>query len=125
MAKQRHGDDRAKHVQRWAIDAIASFRASADGRGVKSPKPAAVRKSNLVVLPPPPETPVIAVRSTKPVVSQKRPTNPRQNPAARDVHGKAGRTEIRREEPRRSAPRTTGRAPERGNQPRSHKAGKK
>ena len=38
---------------------------------------------------------------------------------------KPGRTEIRREEPRRSAPRATGNAPERGNQPRSHKSGKK
>jgi len=38
---------------------------------------------------------------------------------------KPGRTEIRREEPRRSAPRATGNAPERGNQPRSHKSGQK
>ena len=91
---------------------------------MKSTKPTVARKPNLVVLPPPPETPVIAVRSPQAVVSQKRPTNPRQNPAARDVQGKASRIEIRREEPRRAAPRTTGRAPERGNQPRSHKAEK-
>jgi hypothetical protein len=38
--------------------------------------------------------------------------------------GKTSRAEIRREEPRRSAPRATGRTPERGNQPRSHKSGK-
>ena len=38
---------------------------------------------------------------------------------------KPGRTEIRREEPRRSAPRATGRTAERGNQPRSHKSGQK
>ena len=38
---------------------------------------------------------------------------------------KPGRPEIRREEPRRSAPRATGRAAERGNQPRSHKSGQK
>ena len=38
---------------------------------------------------------------------------------------KPGRTEIRREEPRRSAPRATARTTERGNQPRSHKSGKK
>lgn len=38
---------------------------------------------------------------------------------------KPGRTEIRREEPRRSAPRATGRTAERGNQPRSHKSGRK
>jgi hypothetical protein len=99
--------------------------ASADGWGVKSPKPAVARKPSLVVLPPPPETPVIAVRSTKAVISKKRPTDPRQNPTVRDSKGKASRTEIRREEPRRTAPRSTGRAPERGNQPRSHKSGKK
>lgn len=92
---------------------------------MKSPKPAAARKPSLVVLPPPPETPVIPLRSPKAVVAKKRPTNPRQNPAARDSKGKASRAEIRREEPRRTAPRTTGRAPERGNQPRSHKSGKK
>ena len=38
---------------------------------------------------------------------------------------KPSRAEIRREEPRRTAPRATGNAPERGNQPRSHKSGKK
>ena len=38
---------------------------------------------------------------------------------------KPSRAEIRREEPRRSAPRATGNTPERGNQPRSHKSGKK
>ncbi len=64
------------------------------------------------------------MRSTKSVVSKKRPTDPGQNPAVRDSKGKASRTEIRREAPRRSAPRQTGRAPERGNQPRSHKSGK-
>jgi hypothetical protein len=41
------------------------------------------------------------------------------------AQAKPGRTEIRREEPRRSAPRATGNAPERGNQPRSHKSGQK
>ena len=49
-----------------------------------------------------------ATKSTSPV-SQVKPT----------------RAEIRREEPRRSAPRATGNAPERGNQSRSHKSGKK
>ena len=39
--------------------------------------------------------------------------------------GKTSRAEIRCEEPRRSAPRATGRTPERGNQSRSHKSGKK
>ena len=34
---------------------------------------------------------------------------------------KTGRAQIRVEEPRRSAPRATGRAAERGNQSRSHK----
>ena len=92
---------------------------------MNSPKPAAARKSNLVVQPPPAQAPAIPLRSPKAVVATKRPTNPRQNPAARDIQGKASRTEIRREEPRRAAPRTTGRAPERGNQPRSHKSGKK
>ena len=38
---------------------------------------------------------------------------------------KPGRAEIRREEPRRSAPRAVGNKPERGNQPRSSKSGKK
>ena len=38
---------------------------------------------------------------------------------------KPSRAEIRREEPRRSAPRATGNMSERGNQPRSHKSGKK
>lgn len=49
-----------------------------------------------------------AIKSTSPV-SQTKPS----------------RAEIRREEPRRSAPRATGNAPERGNQSRSHKSGKK
>ena len=92
---------------------------------MKNKKPAAARKPNLVVLPPRPETPVIAVRSAAVPVAKKRPSDPRENPAARDSKGKASRTEIRREEPRRSAPRTSNRAPERGNQPRSHKSGKK
>lgn len=38
---------------------------------------------------------------------------------------KPGRAEIRREEPRRSAPRAVGNKPERGNQPRTSKSGKK
>jgi hypothetical protein len=41
------------------------------------------------------------------------------------ISAKPSRAEIRREEPRRAAPRATGRTAERGNQPRTHKAGKK
>lgn len=96
---------------------------TANAGGVKTKKPAA-SKPNLVVPPPPPETPLLAVRSPG-SPTKKRPSDPREKPAARDSHGKAGRVEIRREEPRRSAPRTSARRPERGNQPRSHKAGGK
>jgi hypothetical protein len=97
----------------------------ADVASVKTNKPASARKSRLVVVPPPPKPLLLALRTTAIPGSKKRPSNPRENPAARDSQGKASRTEIRREEPRRSAPRTTNRTPERGNQPRSQKSGKK
>jgi hypothetical protein len=76
----------------------------------------------LVVVPPPPQTPLVAVRSARPK-SAKRPADPRENPAARDVRGTANRTEIRREAPRVTAPRASQRPTERSGQPRSRKAG--
>ena len=57
-----------------------------------------------------------AVKSKKPAATKS--TSPVSQ-------AKPGRAEIRREELRRSAPRATGNAPERGNQSRSHKSGKK
>jgi hypothetical protein len=95
------------------------------GKLVKSTKPSPAKSSSLVVVPPPPKTLAISARSTTVSVAKKRPSNPMEKPSARDSQGKAGRAEIRREEPRRSAPRATARTPERGNQPRSHKSGKK
>lgn len=76
----------------------------------------------LVVVPPPPPTPVVAVRSAR-SKSAKKPADPRENPAARDVRGTASRTEIRRESPRVTAPRASQRPAERSGQPRSRKAG--
>ena len=76
----------------------------------------------LVVVPPPPKTQVVGVRSARPK-STKKPVDPRENPAARDVRGTASRTEIRREAPRVAAPRASQRPAERSRQPRSRKAG--
>lgn len=89
---------------------------------MKSKQPSPARTPSLVVVPPPPAGKAL---STAAAAAQKRPAAPRSSSGARDAQGKASRNEIRREEPRRAAPCATGRTPERGNQPRSHKSGKK
>jgi hypothetical protein len=91
---------------------------------MKPTKPA-TRTVNLVKVPPPPAALVMEARSAPVSGAKKRPSDPREKPAARDAQGKASRAEIRREEPRRSAPRNTVGTPERGNQRRSHKSGRK
>ncbi len=74
----------------------------------------------LVVAPPPPAAlPSKARLSTRDAVGSKHPSNPRENPAARDSRGTATRAEIRRETPRVAAPRQSARRAERHSQPRS------
>ncbi len=102
-------------------DGLAVF----DVRIMKAKKAAATKKPNLVVVPPPPDKTGVVTRTKPALVVKKRPSDPREKPAARDSQGKASRAEIRREEPRRVAPRATGRDTERGNQQRSRKAVKK
>jgi hypothetical protein len=80
-----------------------------------------------LVAPPPPTAEVpgavpLAEQSSR---RTKKPLAPKENPGARDSRGKASRTEVRAVAPRASAPRKTGKPPERSGQPRSHKAGKK
>lgn len=78
-----------------------------------------------------PLLPAIAKRAVVPLkkegygqgVKAKKPATTRS--PAPVAQAKPSRAEIRREEPRRSAPRATSRTTERGNQPRSHKSGKK
>jgi hypothetical protein len=59
-----------------------------------------------------------------PVPGKKHPLAAREHPDARTVSGKATRTDIRREAPPVSAPRTSGKPTERGGQARSKKSGK-
>ena len=74
----------------------------------------------LVVAPPPPAAlPSKNRSSTRDVVGSKHPSDPRENPAARDSRGTATRAEIRRETSHVEAPRQSGRRAERHNQPRS------
>jgi hypothetical protein len=68
---------------------------------------------------------MMEARSTPVTGAKKRPSALLANPAVRDSQGKASRAEIRREEPRRAAPRNTVGTAERGNQRRSHKSGRK
>jgi hypothetical protein len=89
------------------------------------PKNPARRTANQVQVPLPPVALVREARSTPVTGARKRPSALRANSAACDSQGKAGRAEIRREEPRRSAPRNTIGTAERGNQRRSHKSGRK
>lgn len=91
---------------------------------MKPTKPAR-QTVNLVQAPLPPVALVMEPRSKPVTRPKKHPLSLRDNPTARDSQGKAGRTEIRREEPRRSAPRNTVGTAERGNQRRSHKSGRK
>lgn len=92
---------------------------------MKAKNSSAATRPNLVVAPPPPDVTGTVTRAKPVLVAKKRPSDPREKPAARDSQGKASRAEIRREEPRRVAPRATGRDTERGNQQRSRKAVKK
>ncbi|GDY22353.1 hypothetical protein LBMAG56_37000 [Verrucomicrobiota bacterium] len=75
---------------------------------------------SLVVVPPPPVAPPEKIRAAAgKTLPTKRPLDPRENPAARDSRGTATRAEIRRESPQVTAPRASGRRPERSGQPRS------
>jgi len=102
-----------------AVDAPASK--------VAAKKPAAkkVKAATLVAAPARPKTRAVAVRNTKQASGTKRPSDPRENPAARDSRGTASRAEIRKENPRVPAPRASNRPVERRGQPRSRKAGSK
>ena len=76
---------------------------------------------SLVVVPPPPAAPPERIRAAAgKTLATKRPRDPRENPAARDSRGTATRAEIRRESPQVTAPRASGRTPERHSQPRSN-----
>lgn len=91
------------------------------------PKKVPSAPAPLLVAPPPPTT---EVPGAVPLAEQsarrtKKPLAPKENPGARDSRGKASRAEVRAVAPRASAPRRTGKPPERSSQPRSHKAGKK
>ena len=59
--------------------------------------------------------------STSPVHGGKKPSDPREYPAARDSRGTSSRQEIRAHEAKVSAPRQSQRTPERGNQSRKHR----
>lgn len=92
---------------------------------MKTKKSAATEKSSpLVVIPPRPDDLAHMTELLPPVPGKKHPLAAREHPGARTMSGKATRTDIRRETPRISAPRTSGKPPERGGQPRSKKSGK-
>lgn len=75
---------------------------------------------SLVVVPPPPAPAPENIRAAAgKTLATKRPRDPRENPTARDSRGTATRAEIRRESPQVTAPRASGRRPERSSQPRS------
>ena len=76
---------------------------------------------SLVVAPSPPAAALEKIRAAAgKSLATKRPLDPRENSAARDSRGTATRTEIRRESPQVTAPRASGRRPERHSQPRSN-----
>lgn len=79
-------------------------------------------KPGLVVIPARPDTTAAASTASPPVVGKKHPLATKEHPDARSTSGKAGRTDIRKEAPRVSAPRTSAKPAERGGQHRSKKA---
>lgn len=79
-------------------------------------------KPGLVVIPARPDTTAAASTASPPVVGKKHPPAAKEHPDARSTSGKAGRTDIRKEAPRVSAPRTSAKPAERGGQHRSNKA---
>ena len=85
---------------------------------MKTKPSVSIRVPSLVAVPPPPE---VRLHYTRPLAESS--GRSRAVSSARVSQGKTGRSAIRREEPRRTAPRATGRTMERGNQPRTHKAG--
>ncbi|MEI6358633.1 MAG: hypothetical protein WCP53_16265, partial [Verrucomicrobiota bacterium] len=74
------------------------------------------------VIPARPDTAAAASTALPPVVGKKHPLAAKEHPGARTTSGKAGRTDIRKEAPRVSAPRTSAKPAERGGQHRSNKA---
>lgn len=75
---------------------------------------------SLVVVPPPPAAAPEKIRATAgKTLATKHPLDPRKSSAARDSRGTATRAEIRRESAQVTAPRASGRTPERHSQPRS------
>ena len=95
----------------------------AEGAAVKA-KPSSAPKSSLVVIPSRPDTEAAASIVSPPVAGKKHPLAAREHPGARDISGKATRTDIRKESPRVQAPRASGKPTERGGQQRSNKSGK-
>ena len=85
----------------------------------KTKNPSSSTPSPVVVSPPPAVAPEKIRSAAGKTLPTKHPLDPRENPAARDSRGTATRTEIRRESPRVTAPRESGRTPERHSQPRS------
>ena len=64
------------------------------------------KNSSLVVVPAPPTAVLPGSDSNgRKATPRKKPSDPREFPAARDARGTASREEIRREMPRRTAPR--------------------
>jgi len=112
----RFAPSEAHHIspgQRRAIDAEAHGFGRERRNALDKFRPAIFQWS---VVPCMKETYGRVVKSKKPAASRN------SSPVAQ---AKPGRAQIRREEPRRAAPRATGNAPERGNQSRSHKSGRK
>ncbi len=97
--------------------------AKRDGEAVKA-KSSPAPKPGLVVVPSRPDTTAAASTALPPVIGKKHPPASKEHPDARGTSGKPGRTDIRKEAPRVSAPRASAKPAERGGQHRSNKAGK-
>lgn len=97
--------------------------AKRDGAVVKA-KSSPAPKPGIVVIPARPDTKAAASIALPPVAGKKHPLAAKEHPDARATSGKPGRTDIRKEAPRVSAPRASAKPAERGGQHRSNKAGK-